>query len=87
MWFLDPDAVDGYPKAAGRKGTRAPRGLKMPDLGRYDNKVGSSSTMFRRWVLVFGVVAMGLVLNGCTKCGPIWDDWMQSPKSCKSDRF
>jgi hypothetical protein len=43
--------------------------------------------MFRRWVLVLSVFAMGLVLNGCTKCGPIWDDWMQSPKSCKSDHF
>jgi len=37
--------------------------------------------MFRRWVLLVGVVAMGLALNGCTKCGPIWDDWVQSPKS------
>ena len=42
--------------------------------------------MFRRLVLIFSVVAMGLALNGCTKCGPIWDDWVQSPKSCKSDR-
>ena len=31
--------------------------------------------MFRRLALVFSVVAMGLALNGCTKCGPIWDDW------------
>jgi len=23
----------------------------------------------------FQRVAMGLALNGCTKCGPIWDDW------------
>jgi len=43
--------------------------------------------MFRRWVLLVSVVAMGFALNGCTKCGPIWDDWVQSPKSCKSDRF
>jgi hypothetical protein len=43
--------------------------------------------MFRRWVLFLSVVATGLALNGCTKCGPIWDDWMQSPKSCKSDHF
>ena len=43
--------------------------------------------MFRRLALIFSVVAMGLALNGCTKCGPIWDDWVQSPKSCKSDRF
>jgi hypothetical protein len=30
---------------------------------------------------------MGLALSGCTKCGPIWDDWQHSPKSCKSDSF
>ena len=28
-----------------------------------------------------------LALDGCTECGPIWDDWMQSPISCKSDRL
>jgi len=61
--------------------------LKMPDLRPYDKRVGSGSTMFRRLALIFSVVAMGLALNGCTKCGPIWDDWVQSPKSCKSDRF
>jgi hypothetical protein len=33
----------------------------------------------------FQRVAKGLALNGCTKCGPIWDDWPQSPKSRKSD--
>jgi hypothetical protein len=38
--------------------------------------------MFRLIALIFSVVALSLV---CTKCGPIWDDWMQSPKSCKSD--
>jgi len=43
--------------------------------------------MFRLIALIFSVVALALVLDGCTKCGPIWDDWMQSPKSCKSDGF
>ena len=33
--------------------------------------------MFRRLALIFSVIAMGIALNGCTKCGPIWDDWMQ----------
>jgi hypothetical protein len=42
--------------------------------------------MFRRMVLILGLIALGLALNGCTKCGPIWDDWV-SPKSCKSDRL
>jgi len=44
-------------------------------------------SMFRRVGLILGLIAIGLALNGCTKCGPIWDDWVQSPKSCKSDRF
>jgi hypothetical protein len=69
------------------KGTAGSRGLKMPDLKPYDKAVGSFRTMLRRWVLICSVVAFGLALSGCTKCGPIWDDWMQSPKSCKSDHF
>ena len=59
----------------------------MPDLRPYDAGMGNRQAMFRRLTLIFSVVAMGLALSGCTKCGPIWDDWMQSPKSCKSDRF
>lgn len=59
----------------------------MPGLKSYDDFMGNSSTTFRRLALILGVVALGLALNGCTKCGPIWDDWMQSPKSCKSDHF
>jgi hypothetical protein len=57
----------------------------MPESRPYVPGVGGVS-MFRRLILIFSVVAMGLALNGCTKCGPIWDDWAQSPKSCKSDR-
>ena len=63
------------------------RGLKTPRLIAYDTTVRVGWTMFRRLAIIFSVVAMGLVLNGCTKCGPIWDDWLQSPKSCKSDRL
>jgi hypothetical protein len=44
-----------------------------------------NSSMSRRWIAMIGVVAV--VLSGCTKCGPIWDDWLQSPKSCRSDHF
>ena len=40
----------------------------------------------RRLLLISSLIAMALALEGCTKCGPIWDDWTQSPKSCKSDR-
>ena len=49
--------------------------------------LGERGCMFRRLALIFGVAAIGLLLNGCSKCGPIWDDWVQSPKSYKSDRF
>jgi hypothetical protein len=49
--------------------------------------MGSRSVMCRRLALIFSVVVAGLALGGCTKCGPIWDDWTQSPKSCRSDRF
>jgi len=48
---------------------------------------GEKSSMSRRRIVMICGVAIGLVLNGCTKCGPIWDDWMQSPKSCRSDHF
>ena len=43
--------------------------------------------MARRVTILCGVVAIGLLLDGCTKCGPIWDDWMAPSKACKSDRF
>jgi hypothetical protein len=58
----------------------------MPELRPYDPDVGEWVSMFRRLALVLSVLAMGVALDGCTKCGPIWDDWVQSPKSCKSDR-
>jgi hypothetical protein len=41
----------------------------------------------RRFVVISSLVALGLALGGCAKCGPIQDDWLQSLKSCKSDRF
>ena len=41
--------------------------------------------MARRALLALGIIAMGMLLDGCTKCGPIWDDWL--PKSCKSDHL
>ena len=40
--------------------------------------------MLRRWAVILAVLGFGLLLNGCTKCGPIWDDWMQPSKSCRS---
>ena len=62
-------------------------GAKRPDLRPYDKGVGRAGTMFRRLILIFSAIALGFALDGCTKCGPIWDDWTQSPGSCKSDRF
>jgi hypothetical protein len=47
---------------------------------------GELPFMLRRLLLISSLIAMGLALDGCTKCGPIWDDWTQSPKSCRSDR-
>jgi hypothetical protein len=39
--------------------------------------------MVGRITVVIGLIVIGLALSGCTKCGPIWDDW-QAPKSCRS---
>ena len=38
-----------------------------------------------RLAVIVGLIALGLA--GCTKCGPIWDDWMAPAKACKSDRL
>jgi len=43
--------------------------------------------VLQRLAMIAGVVALALMLNGCTKCGPIWDDWFPSQKSCKSDHL
>jgi len=32
--------------------------------------------------VVIAVILLGLVLGGCSKCGPIWET---GPKSCQSD--
>jgi hypothetical protein len=58
--------------------------LKRRGLSVYGTGVGSvRRVMARRLSIILSIVVLGLILNGCTKCGPIWDDWMQSPKSCK----
>lgn len=31
------------------------------------------------------LVATGLLLGACTKCGWVWDDWRSGPQSCRSD--
>jgi hypothetical protein len=59
----------------------------MPEFRPYDATMGIDLVMFRRCIMVVGLVMLGLALDGCTKCGPIWDDWIQAPKSCKSDHL
>ena len=41
--------------------------------------------MFKRLTLVASVVAFGLMVGGCSKCGFWWDEWQSSPRSCKGD--
>ena len=59
----------------------------MPDLRAYAVAQVGRVVMFRWSIMIISVVAVGLALSGCTKCGPIWDDWIRPPNSCKSDHF
>jgi hypothetical protein len=43
--------------------------------------------VLRRLAVIIGLIGLALALGGCTKCGPIWDDWLPSQKSCKSDHL
>jgi len=36
--------------------------------------------MLQRLAMIAGVIVPALMLNGCTKCGPIRDDWLAQPK-------
>lgn len=82
-WAERNTAGPGHPP-----GIPVPFGLKMPDLRAMIPTWGEwGALMFRQVVLILGLIAIGLSLNGCTKCGPFWDDWVRSPKSCKSDRL
>jgi hypothetical protein len=45
------------------------------------------TAMLRRVLVVIGVVGVTLLLGSCTKCGPIWDDWTEPQKSCRSDHL
>jgi len=40
--------------------------------------------MLRRIAVLIGLIGVVLQVDGCTKCGPIWDDWVQPQKSCRS---
>jgi len=41
--------------------------------------------MLKRLTILSGVIALGLTLGSCSKCGWFWDDWRSSPQSCRSD--
>jgi hypothetical protein len=43
--------------------------------------------MLRRIAVVICLVGVALLLDGCSKCGPFWEDWMQPQKSCRSDHL
>jgi hypothetical protein len=43
--------------------------------------------MWQRLALIIGVLGLGLLLNGCSKCGPFWEDWMQPSRACRSDHL
>ena len=61
-------------------------GLKLRQAATY-YRAGEYPFMFRRWVIIVGLTALGLALSGCSKCGPFWEDWMQPSKSCRSDHL
>jgi len=42
------------------------------------------SLMLRRVAIIVGLIGVVLLLDGCTKCGPIWNDWGEAQKSCRS---
>jgi len=42
--------------------------------------------MLRRMFLAVSMAVVIAMLGGCTKCGPIWNDW-GAPKSCRSDHL
>jgi hypothetical protein len=42
--------------------------------------------MFKRLTILASVVAFGLMVSGCSKCGFWLDEWANRPaKSCKDD--
>jgi hypothetical protein len=43
--------------------------------------------MFKRLTILASVLAFGLMVGGCSKCGFWLDEWMnrQQPASCKGD--
>jgi len=65
------------------------RGVPSGDFGSLQLIVTGAEKLPERLATVFAerFGIRPLEGYGCTECGPIWDDWMQSPISCKSDRL
>jgi hypothetical protein len=43
------------------------------------------AAMLKRLAILSGAIMLALALNGCTKCGWIWNDWQSPAKSCRDD--
>lgn len=41
--------------------------------------------MLKRLTVISSVIAFGVLLGGCTKCGWLWDDWRTTPQTCRED--
>jgi hypothetical protein len=41
--------------------------------------------MLKRLTILTCVLAFGLALGGCSKCGFWWDEWQSRPGACKGD--
>ena len=41
--------------------------------------------MFKRLTILTSLLALGLMLGGCSKCGFWWDEWQSRPGACKGD--
>lgn len=41
--------------------------------------------MLKRLTILGCLLAFGLSLGGCSKCGFWWDEGRETPKSCKGD--
>ena len=51
----------------------------------YDQAGTRGQLVLKRFTILAGILALGLSLGGCSKCGWIWDDWKSPAKSCRDD--
>jgi hypothetical protein len=62
---------------------RRPKRLVNAFVVPYDREMGPD--VVKRLTLLACLLALGLSLGGCTKCGFIWDDWKSPAKSCRDE--